>query len=91
MQFCSEGVNPREAFVIRNGQVKLTLNGGAHLYPTRLVGSGNVIGLPAAVSGESYSLTARGDEELSARFHSTTKASQSTADPASMRFFNTLR
>jgi CRP-like cAMP-binding protein len=48
----------RGAFLIRTGQVKLTLDGCAGLYPTRILRSGAVIGLPAAFSGEPYSLTA---------------------------------
>jgi CRP-like cAMP-binding protein len=49
----------RGAFLIRSGQVELSLEGASHLYPARVVGRGNVVGLPAAFSGEPYSLTAK--------------------------------
>jgi CRP-like cAMP-binding protein len=49
----------RGAFLIRSGKVELSLEGASHLYPTRIVGAGNVVGLPAAFSGEPYSLTAK--------------------------------
>lgn len=48
----------RGAFLIRSGRVELSLDGASHLYPTRVVGAGGLIGLPAAFSGEPYSLTA---------------------------------
>jgi CRP-like cAMP-binding protein len=48
----------RGAFLIRSGQVQLSLEGASHLYPERVVRPGAVIGLPAAFSGEPYSLTA---------------------------------
>jgi CRP-like cAMP-binding protein len=47
----------RGAFLIRSGRVELSLDGASHLYPTRVVSAGSVIGLPAAFSGEPYSLT----------------------------------
>jgi CRP/FNR family cyclic AMP-dependent transcriptional regulator len=48
----------RGAFLIRSGRVELSLDGASHLYLTRVVGAGGLIGLPAAFSGEPYSLTA---------------------------------
>ena len=48
----------RGAFLIRSGQVKLSLDDISRLYPSRTVGSGVVIGLPATFSDEPYSLTA---------------------------------
>ncbi|HZC24255.1 MAG TPA: cyclic nucleotide-binding domain-containing protein [Candidatus Binatia bacterium] len=48
----------RGAFLIRSGQVKLSLDAAIALYPSRTVSTGIVIGLPASVSGEPYSLTA---------------------------------
>lgn len=48
----------RGAFLIRSGQVQLSLDTASSLYPARTVGSGFVVGLPAAFSGEPYSLTA---------------------------------
>jgi len=46
------------AYLIRRGQVRLSLGGNPALYPSRVLGPGNVIGLPATFSGEPYSLTA---------------------------------
>jgi CRP-like cAMP-binding protein len=46
------------AFLIRAGQVRLTLAAGPRCYPSRLLGVGAVVGLPATFSGEPYSLTA---------------------------------
>ncbi len=53
-----EGDPVRGAFLIRSGKVKLSLNGGSTAYPERALGSGSIVGLPATVSGEPYSLTA---------------------------------
>ncbi len=47
----------RGAFLIRRGQVAMRLNHSS-CFPTRTVGSGRIIGLPATFSGEPYSLTA---------------------------------
>ncbi|MGE5110500.1 MAG: Crp/Fnr family transcriptional regulator [Acidobacteriaceae bacterium] len=49
----------RGAFVIRSGQVQLSLDDASSLYPDRTVGSGFIVGLPATLSGEPYSLTAK--------------------------------
>jgi CRP-like cAMP-binding protein len=46
------------AFLVRAGQIKLTLDGSPCVFPARLLGPGSLIGLPATVSGEPYSLTA---------------------------------
>jgi CRP-like cAMP-binding protein len=48
----------RGAFLIRSGQVQLSVDTASSLYPARTVGSGYVVGLPATFSGEPYSLTA---------------------------------
>lgn len=48
----------RGAFLIRSGQVRLSLEMAPSLYPARTVGPGFVVGLPATFSGEAYSLTA---------------------------------
>ena len=53
-----EGKACRGAFLIRSGQVRLTLDAAGRSYPARTVGSGFVIGLPATLSGEPYSLSA---------------------------------
>ncbi len=52
------GERGKGAFVVRRGQIKLTLEGGGALYPSRTLGPGAIVGLPATVSGEPYSLTA---------------------------------
>ena len=49
----------RGAFLLRSGQVELSLERASHLYPARVMGAGAVIGLPAAFSGEPYSLAAQ--------------------------------
>jgi Cyclic nucleotide-binding domain len=46
----------RGAFLVRSGQLRLTLDAG---YPARTVGSGFIVGLPATFSDEPYSLTAQ--------------------------------
>jgi CRP-like cAMP-binding protein len=51
------GQPARGAFLIRRGQVAMRLDHPSCL-PTRTVGSGRMIGLPATFSGEPYSLTA---------------------------------
>ena len=48
----------RGAFLIRSGHVQLSLDTAPSLYPFRTVGSGFIVGLPATLSGEPYSLTA---------------------------------
>ena len=53
-----EGQPGRGVFLIRSGNVRLTLNTPSRVYPSRTVGSGTVIGLPATLSGGPYSLTA---------------------------------
>ncbi len=52
------GQECRGAFLIRSGQVQLSLDTVSSLYPARTVGSGFIVGLPATFSGEPYSLTA---------------------------------
>ena len=48
----------RGAFLIKSGLVTMTLRTNFKLYPSRRLGAGKVIGLPATFSGEPYSLTA---------------------------------
>jgi CRP-like cAMP-binding protein len=50
------------AFLVRSGQVKMTLD-HSPLYPTRSLGAGTIIGLPATFSGEPYSLTAKAERD----------------------------
>lgn len=51
------------AFVIRNGRVRMSLGNNPHLYSSRTLGPGIVIGLPATFSGEPYSLTAEAESD----------------------------
>lgn len=48
------------AFLVRSGRVRMSLD-QSPLYPTRSMGPGHVIGLPATFSGEPYSLTAKAE------------------------------
>ena len=45
-------------FVVRSGRIKLGLGCNERLYPSRFLGAGALVGLPATMSGEPYSLTA---------------------------------
>jgi len=58
-----EGRPGRGAFLIRSGEVRMTLGDKSKLYPVRTLGSGSVIGLPATFSGEPYSLTAEAKKD----------------------------
>jgi CRP-like cAMP-binding protein len=46
-------------FLIRNGRVSLALDCETPFYPARILGPGAIAGLPATVSGNPYSLTAK--------------------------------
>ena len=52
------GTPARGAFLVKAGRVRLQLDGSPGIYPGRTLGAGSLIGLPATVSGEPYSLTA---------------------------------
>jgi CRP-like cAMP-binding protein len=58
----------RGAFLIRSGQVQLSLDTVSNLYPARTVGSGFIVGLPATFSGEPYSLTAEAKSKCRLEF-----------------------
>jgi CRP-like cAMP-binding protein len=62
------GDQARGAFIIRKGQVRLSLGENPSLYPSRILGPGHVIGLPATFSGEPYSLTAEVAEDCELDF-----------------------
>jgi len=62
------GSPARGAFLVRSGKVKLQLAGAGGLYPTRILGPGAVVGLPATVSGEPYSLTAEVEQDCELDF-----------------------
>ena len=53
---CGEAA--KGAFLIRSGQIRLTLAEAPLVYPSRVLGPGSIVGLPASFSGEPYSLTA---------------------------------
>jgi CRP-like cAMP-binding protein len=63
----------RGAFLIRSGQVQLSLDAVSGLYPARTVGSGFIVGLPATFSGEPYSLTAEAKSKCRLEFISRQK------------------
>ncbi len=64
-----EGQEPRGAFIICNGRVKLTANSadGRSLI-LRIADPGEVVGLPATISGRPYELTAEALEPIEANF-----------------------
>ena len=62
------GEQARGAFLVKRGKVQLQLEGAGGLYPTRVLGSGAVVGLPATVSGEPYSLTAQATQDCELNF-----------------------
>lgn len=62
------GEQARGAFVVKRGKVRLQLEGAGGLYPTRILGAGAVVGLPATVSGEPYSLTAEAAQDCELDF-----------------------
>jgi CRP-like cAMP-binding protein len=53
-------------FLIRSGHISLGLDYETAIYPARILGPGAIAGLPATVSGNPYSLTAKvvDDSEL---------------------------
>jgi CRP-like cAMP-binding protein len=53
---CGEAA--KGAFLVRSGEVRLSLVEAPLVYPSRSLGAGCIIGLPASFSGEPYSLTA---------------------------------
>jgi CRP-like cAMP-binding protein len=55
-------------FLIRKGKVSLQLDGKTPLYPSRTLGRGAIIGLPATLSGEAYSLAAEVTEDAQLGF-----------------------
>ena len=57
------GEQGQGVFLIRTGRVTLKMEGCEKVYPTQILKSGAVIGLPATLSGEPYSLTAETTED----------------------------
>lgn len=62
------GEQARGAFLVKRGKVQLQLEGAGGLYPTRVLGPGAIVGLPATVSGEPYSLTAEAAQDCELDF-----------------------
>ena len=62
------GEQARGAYLVKRGKVRLQLDGAGELYPTRVLGPGAIVGLPATVSGEPYSLTAEAAEDCELDF-----------------------
>ena len=55
-------------FLIRSGRVSLALDCETSVYPPRTLGPGAIAGLPATVSGNPYSLTAKVVEDAELAF-----------------------
>jgi CRP-like cAMP-binding protein len=55
-------------FLIRRGKISLGLDCETPLYPSRVLGPGALTGLPATVSGQPYSLTAKVVEDSELAF-----------------------
>jgi len=58
----------RGLFLIRSGKVSLALDGANAAFPSRILGAGSVVGLPATVAGSPYSLTAQVIEDAELAF-----------------------
>jgi CRP-like cAMP-binding protein len=56
------------AYLIRSGRVSLALDCETPVYPPRILGPGAIVGLPATVSGNPYSLTAKVVEDSELAF-----------------------
>src|ERR1051326_5357771 len=64
-----EGQEPRGAFVICNGRVKMsTSSADGKSIIVRVVEAGEIIGLPGTISGKPYEFTAQGLETLQVNF-----------------------
>jgi CRP-like cAMP-binding protein len=64
----SRGDDVTGLYLIRSGRVSLTLDGAHPAFPRRSLGAGSVLGLPAAVGGTPYSLTAKVVEDAEFAF-----------------------
>ena len=62
------GAQARGVYLVKSGRVRLQLEGAGGLYPTRTLGPGAIVGIPATVSGEPYSLTAEAVEDCELAF-----------------------
>ena len=64
----NQGEPAKGIYLLDQGKVALHLDCGRRSFPTRIVGSGCVIGLPGTLSGNGYSLTAETVEECKLDF-----------------------
>ncbi len=55
-------------FLVLRGKVDLQLDGKVSVYPTRTLGRGSILGLPATLSGGAYSLGATLSEDAELGF-----------------------
>jgi len=55
-------------FLICKGKVSLQLDSNIPLYPSRTLGPGAIVGLPATICGETYSLAAQVTEDAELGF-----------------------
>lgn len=55
-------------FLVRTGKISLQLEGGDKLLPSRILGPGSIVGLPATLAGATYSLTAEVSEDAELDF-----------------------
>jgi CRP-like cAMP-binding protein len=62
------GDKPSGVYLIRSGQVSLGLDCDNPVYPARILGPNAIVGLPASVSGNAYSLTATAVEDSELAF-----------------------
>jgi|SRR5215831_11439054 len=52
------GDSPKGVYLVQTGKVRLRLEGTTCALPHEIFGPGSLVGVPASVSGEAYSLTA---------------------------------
>lgn len=62
------GEKPAGVYLIRSGRISLGLDYENSIYPARILGPGAVVGLPASVSGNPYSLAANVVEDSELAF-----------------------
>lgn len=62
------GGSPRGVFIVRAGRIGLYLDYESKALPRRTFGPGAIVGLPASVSGNPYSLTAEAIHESELAF-----------------------
>jgi CRP-like cAMP-binding protein len=63
-----QGDPPQGVYIVIHGTVELSLDAGGRRFLNRVAGPGEIIGLPAAISGEPYSLDATALEDCELLF-----------------------